>query len=364
MDIQARAVHLIFPSRGIQIASYLINILGIVGTTHFFSRRIANERFARFTIKDMTWARLLESYYGSQKHSDGILLFGVGLDQNGPACTAGIYTCILLYCASKVAVYIFLIERVHVVWSPRIGTRGRMRSPIYLLCLGVVALYAVVVIVMIVGRVRFLTEGDGQCFFGLKPYASYALFGYDMVISVVLTFMFLWPIMRAHFSNGPLKRLAVRTLIAGAVALATSSANALAMALIKQHEDGWLCLLCCSADIICNASAVFWVTRKSSEDDMSDNTRRDQESRFTSGRLTFRVPSSSTRNTFSRNFGKDGIEGVETQRSHGQATEVSVSDLIHSSSRGGVQVTITTETDGEGSLKEDFFSDGALQRGD
>ncbi|KAF5371933.1 hypothetical protein D9757_011486 [Collybiopsis confluens] len=238
MDVQARIVQVIFPSRGVQIATYLINVLGIVTSTHFSSRRLASfEKLSRSTIRQTAWSRLFVLLVLVVSWcffvSTGILLFGVGLRQNSPACTAGFYACLLPYCAFKLAVYAFLIKRVLVVWNHRIKRGRPLRITIYLLCIGTAALYVVMIAVTIIGRITFLRVGDGECFLGLKGYSSFVVFGSDLIVSIVLTSMFLWPIMGAHLSNGPLKRLARRTLIAGIVALATSSANALAMALVR-----------------------------------------------------------------------------------------------------------------------------------
>ncbi|KAF5345422.1 hypothetical protein D9757_013478 [Collybiopsis confluens] len=263
------------------------------------------------------------------------------------------------YASSKIAVYSFLVERVYVVWSPRIGGRGRLKSPVYIFSLIVVSLYAVVVILMIIGRVHFLRQGDGTCFMGLKTFSSYAILGYDMSISVIFTLMFLWPLLRAKLHSDRLKSVAVRTLIASAVALSSSSANTLGLAILKGREEGWLCLGSCSLDIICNASAVFWITRGSSQNDESTNRlTQAPESRLESGRIT------SHRNPLA---GRSTIESIEMQRNHHArpTADISVNDLFRTDApedaKSGVHVTVTTHTTHDESMKSGFFSDDAIR---
>ena len=92
---------------------------------------------------------------------------------------------------------VYLVEKVHLVWSPTAGSR-RLQSKIYLLCAVTVGLYAVVIVVMVIGklfrlfvftsaylsfrlgRVHLLRESDNLCIIGLKPYSSILLLGYDL----------------------------------------------------------------------------------------------------------------------------------------------------------------------------------------
>jgi hypothetical protein len=107
------------------------------------------------------------------------------------------FLCIVFYATSKVFIYLFLgelfvrrlawlilctAEKVHIVWS---NGKPRMRSPMYLVCVFAVSLYAVVAVVMIlgiywiprrlsrcavlisfpVGRIAEFRAGDGACQF-------------------------------------------------------------------------------------------------------------------------------------------------------------------------------------------------------
>jgi hypothetical protein len=54
--------------------------------------------------------------------------------------------------------------------------------------------------------------------------------------------------------------------LAALVALITSTVNMLILTLMHGEELGWVCLGSCSADVIVNALALFWVTTGSSDD--------------------------------------------------------------------------------------------------
>jgi len=135
-----------------------------------------------------------------------------------------------------------------------------LRSLVYLVCLATVCLYAAVIVVMLIGRINEFREGDGACVIGLKQTASLPLLSYDLYINVLLTALFLWPLLRSKLSNNRLRRLAARTFVASAMALTTSTANIALLTVMEGRELGWLCLASCGTDVIFNAAALFWLT--------------------------------------------------------------------------------------------------------
>ncbi|KAK7463462.1 hypothetical protein VKT23_006812 [Stygiomarasmius scandens] len=152
------------------------------------------------------------------------------------------------------------VEKVHVVWSSTPNT-PRLKSPVYLVGMGTIVLYTIVGIVMVIGRVSYLRQEDGYCFIGLKFYSSVALLSYDLYITLLLTGLFLWPLLRSSFTNSRLRSVALRTMISSSVALVMSTVNIAVLAAYHGNERGWMCLGCCTTDIIFNALALFWVTR-------------------------------------------------------------------------------------------------------
>ncbi|CAK5267120.1 unnamed protein product [Mycena citricolor] len=251
-----------FPSLGIQALITCLHVLGVTIVSCFISRRlILADGFSVRAVLQLPWARLctllifIDSYLFL--FASTLVIFGFGLQLNATSCAAGIYLCVLFYATSKILIYLFLTEKVYVVWDTG---RSRFRSPVFLVCFVTVALYLAIVLIMFFGRIEEFRPEDGACIIGLKPTASIPLLSYDLYINVLLTGLFMWPLLRSKHSSARLRRVATRTLIASAVALTTSTVNMTVLTLMHGRQFGWLCLACCSSDVIFNAGAIFWVT--------------------------------------------------------------------------------------------------------
>ncbi|EMD37287.1 hypothetical protein CERSUDRAFT_50496 [Gelatoporia subvermispora B] len=253
----------VFAAVGWRALSAVIHLLGVSILTHFFSRRITLQDVSSFSgIRNITWPRLLvlTTFFLSWSFlfSSGVVIGGVGLEYNQASCTLGIVNCIIFYASSKVSIYLFLLEKVHVVWSlnPR---AKRFRSPMYVACLTFVCIYGLVAISLMIGAIALLRP-DGACVIGLKRGPSITLLVYDLTINILFTALFLWPIYRARFRNARIRRVAVRTTWAAAVALTTSCVNILILTLMNGKQLGWICLTSCGTDVLINAAVLFWVT--------------------------------------------------------------------------------------------------------
>ncbi|TFK36647.1 hypothetical protein BDQ12DRAFT_686276 [Crucibulum laeve] len=253
---------MLFPSTGLQVLCALIHFIGLSVIAHCISRRVQHERLTYHGLKTMPWPRLSMILMFCDSwlflFSSGILVLGVGLELNKSVCTAAIYLCVIFYATSKFLVYAFLTEKVHVVWSPTVGTR-RFESPVYLTCLVTVALYCIVITLMMGGPIHEI-NADGACVIGMRRLASIPLLVYDLYVNVFLTFMFLWPLVRSKLLSSGVRRLAVRTFVAALVALTTSTVNMAVLIVLKGRELGWVFIGACGADVIVNAVAIFWVS--------------------------------------------------------------------------------------------------------
>ncbi|CAE6518330.1 unnamed protein product [Rhizoctonia solani] len=187
----------------------------------------------------------------------GVLVLGTGLSMDEMSCSLGIYACIALYVLSKILTYGFLIEKVHVVWGG--AHQPRLKSPIYRICLITVTPYAVVIVLMLLGRIAFI-RSDGACVIGLKRLASLTLLVYDLYINIFLTGLFIWPLARSKLINPRLKSVAMRTLVAAFAALTTSTLNIAILTVMDGRQLGWVCLGSCGTDVTINAIVLFWVT--------------------------------------------------------------------------------------------------------
>ncbi|KAJ6550330.1 hypothetical protein B0H19DRAFT_1265161 [Mycena capillaripes] len=251
-----------FPTAALQAVVASLHFMGVSILTFFISRRLPGDGLSsREAWARLTWARIcillvfLASYLFL--FSSGMLIFGVGLQVNATACAAGINICIVFYTSSKILIYAYLSEKVYIVWDTG---RSRLRSLVYLLCLATVCLYAAVIVVMLIGRIYEFREGDRACVIGLKLTASLPLLSYDLYINVLLTGLFLWPLLRSKLSNNRLRRLAARTFVASAIALTTSTVNIALLTVMDGRELGWLCLASCGMDVVFNAAVLFWLT--------------------------------------------------------------------------------------------------------
>ncbi|KAF9129430.1 hypothetical protein BGX30_013945 [Mortierella sp. GBA39] len=179
------------------------------------------------------------------------------------SCTISIFVCLSLYAASKIIIYLFLIEKVYVVSSV---TTTRKDTTLYRFNILLLTPYTIILVLMILNHVAVLDEND-QCFIGLKPLASIVLILYDIFISCWLTVLFIRPLMSTTSvlqgpSKGKLRQVARRTLIGSVIALILSSGNVFTLVYYRGYEDSVLCLLSCTLDVTLNACTVHWVTSR------------------------------------------------------------------------------------------------------
>ncbi|KAK0204982.1 hypothetical protein DFS33DRAFT_1258898, partial [Desarmillaria ectypa] len=244
---------LVFPSAGVQLLCSLVFFYRCSNPTHCLSRRTLTEDLTtwKFAVR-IPWPRLcrllifLDSWLFL--FSSGVLTFGVGLESHPTICAVAIYICVFFYSTSKLLVYCFLIEKVHLVWSPFRGVR-RLQSKVYILCAITVGMYTIDIAVMDIGE-SVLQEDGHVCIIGRKPFPLIFLLAYDLYITIFLTTLFLWPILRSSVANPRIKMAAIRTLIATAVALSqTSIINMVVLTSLRGHELGWVCLCSCGVDV-------------------------------------------------------------------------------------------------------------------
>jgi len=256
---------MVFPSVGMHVLSATIHFLGVSILAHLISRRAMLSGAS--TLRDVSWPSicvlliLIDSWLFI--FSSGLLILGFGLERNDVSCSMGILLCILFYGTSKLFIYIFLSERVYVVWQPTPQSR-RLQCKAYIGCIVALCGYGGVVGMLFYGRISFFGD-KGACYIGLKKSASITLLAYDFFVNAVLTGLFLWPVMRGAFLNSRVKRLAVRTLWSALIALTTSCVNILILTLMHGRQLGWVCLASCGTDVIVNALVVYWVTLQCSD---------------------------------------------------------------------------------------------------
>ncbi|KAF9579993.1 hypothetical protein BGW38_003532 [Lunasporangiospora selenospora] len=179
------------------------------------------------------------------------------------SCQLSIWTCIFLYASSKVVIYLFLVERVHVVTA--IGVT-RWNSRTYKFNLAFLSPYLAIMILAIVFRVATITP-EGHCNIGLLKPAAVPFIVYDILASTWLTGLFVHALLSStSMLQGPtkskLRDVARRTLVGSVFALVLSCANISTLVYFSGQERGLFCLASCTLDVTLNAITIHWVTSR------------------------------------------------------------------------------------------------------
>ncbi|KAG0243004.1 hypothetical protein B0O80DRAFT_445124 [Mortierella sp. GBAus27b] len=242
------------------IISLMVSLLSISLMSVLFGRKTAGTSIANINYARGLVISLYVVSWGFTTIAAVLTSTNVG---NITSCTISVLVCLSLYAASKIIIYLFLIEKVYVVSSV---TTRRKDTMLYRVNILLLTPYTIILVLMILNRVAVLDEED-YCFIGLKPTASVTLILYDIFISSWLTVLFIRPLMSTTSvlqgpSKGKLRQVARRTLIGSVVALILSSANVFTLVYYKGYEDSVLCLLSCTLDVTLNACTIHWVTSR------------------------------------------------------------------------------------------------------
>ncbi|KAJ4246864.1 hypothetical protein NW762_013416 [Fusarium torreyae] len=130
--------------------------------------------------------------------------------------------------------------------------------------------YVVVAVLNFIHRIARIT--NGECYIGMEKISMIPLIAFDFVINIYLTILFLIPLKNLYsFSNQPnghancrLRSLALRTFI-GACCTLTSSIINLTVVMVLNGEPGWVCLMCCSTDVLFSAIVIQWITSQDND---------------------------------------------------------------------------------------------------
>ncbi|KAI8342515.1 hypothetical protein BC941DRAFT_509415 [Chlamydoabsidia padenii] len=206
-------------------------------------------------------------------------------DNNIVSCTLGMMSCDFFYAGSKIAIYAWLIERVHLVTAVK---TTRMKTCQYKFHICLLFPYVIIFILMLTFRNIYI-EADGKCTIGLQYVASIPLLVYDFIFNCYLTWLFMSPLMsvgrnsRTDWKRSKLYRLARRTLVASVVCLTISFINVLLVVTSAGHQRGLICLTACTLDVTINVITVHWVTTNSGK---SKNHGTTQKNMHTADHMT------------------------------------------------------------------------------
>ena len=176
---------------------------------------------------------------------------------SGSACEVAILTCIFLYTATKGQIYIFFIERMHIVHKTPSQTRAQSGFYKFNVCL--LLPYVCVVVLMIIYRVSHVGE-DGTCHIGLRQESSLPLLVYDTFFSAYAVAVFVWPLFHSKALAGSkrLMRVAKKNIYGSVVSTVSSFLNIYWLYYQESHTaDG--CLMFCTIDVMVNVLVMNYL---------------------------------------------------------------------------------------------------------
>ncbi|KAF7732781.1 hypothetical protein EC973_000055 [Apophysomyces ossiformis] len=210
-------------------------------------------------------------------------------NNNIVSCTLGMLACDFFYAGSKIAIYAWLIERVHLVTAVK---TTRLKTCQYKFHIVLLCPYVIIFVLMLSFRNIYL-ETDGKCTIGLQPIASVPLLIYDFIFNLYLTWLFMRPLMnvgrnsRTDWKRSRLYRLARRTLVASIVCLMISFFNVLGVVITDGHQRGLVCLTLCTVDVTVNVVTVHWVTTSGSSSGGEGGHNKTHTADHVTGEMTF-----------------------------------------------------------------------------
>lgn len=140
-----------------------------------------------------------------------------------------------------------------------------MRTPLYLINLGLLVPYIGLIALMVNYRIALVNEAyPFHCTIGFQLPATAATLGYDALISLLYTGIFakyaLFPSTAQETAQqaSSLRLIAKRTIVATLVSLATTAINYCVLISLDGQERGLLASSICSLDITIVVCAVHW----------------------------------------------------------------------------------------------------------
>ncbi|KAF4544020.1 uncharacterized protein LTHEOB_6686 [Lasiodiplodia theobromae] len=266
--------------------------------------------------------------------ASAILQNGFGLLTSSD-CYGAAIVCLIFYIGSKVLLYLFLVERAHVIRAPY---KRRMSDKLWIFSMALVCLgFGAIATVSFVWPLSEISPVDGKCRIGLPRKVTIPMLTYDIAINIGFTVLFvylLWPLLSFHRKRSRrnywprsllqrgqrqpdieirendqirvdvgnqrlrrvLRRLVFKTVIGGFLIMIPTAANLTLLFEMKGHEPGWLCFTVCFLDVTWAIIIVHWLTVDPADLDSSiDN------SGSSAGPKHMRLTTSSELTSYSRN---------------------------------------------------------------
>lgn len=203
--------------------------------------------------------------------ASAVVTRGFGINESEGICEGAILLCLICYMTTKVLIYYFLVERAYIIRGSRLP---RMKTKLYVFnCFGMILPYLVIIVMNFVWRISYIND-SGVCIIGMQKIAMMPLITFDVVLNVYLTILFIIPLRQLysyqHNTNRALRTMALRTFL-GSCATLTSSVVNLTILMVLKGEPGWICLMCCNADILFCVLVLHWISQRESSNISSSN---------------------------------------------------------------------------------------------
>ncbi|KAF2447683.1 hypothetical protein P171DRAFT_354953 [Karstenula rhodostoma CBS 690.94] len=211
-----------------------------------------------------------------------VMVAGQGL-YNYRLCFGATWICLILYTVAKFVIYVFLVERIHVVRAPFVR---RSRDWLYLSCLVLMSVsFLAVAVNAYLSPIIIMEADDGRCHMGIPGKASIPFMSVDIVVDVVLTSVFIYllrPVVKMHGLNKThvvrvpkspilgreeevhgtamrksIRKLLWKSLIGSLLIMIPTIANMIQFYIMQGRELALICLTLCTLDGKCDCLSVY-----------------------------------------------------------------------------------------------------------
>ncbi|KAI5361532.1 hypothetical protein Slin15195_G126470 [Septoria linicola] len=244
----------------VEVVSLTLSLVAITLICFFIWERLKDTQVKHHSIASVT---CLLSYASSLLFIVAVTsLTHLRLEPTHSVCDAIVVVCITLHSISKIAEFLFLIERLYIIsWT----SKPRHRSLQYILGCGLLILpYTAFTGATIYFRYAN-TFGTNICVIGIQFAAIMAIMSGEVAAQIYLTLRFLGPLFTVHRSiKGlvqPLRQMIRRTCIASAITLAFNIAASISIAIWQGTEPAYLCCLSCKANVLVASCMLYWMSR-------------------------------------------------------------------------------------------------------
>mmetsp|Transcript_9121 Transcript_9121/g.13730 ORF Transcript_9121/g.13730 Transcript_9121/m.13730 type:complete len:356 (-) Transcript_9121:201-1268(-) len=172
------------------------------------------------------------------------------------ACEVSIFLCIFLYASSKIQIYLFLVEKSHLVQNNRVR---RSDSNLYKLNVMLLLPYIGVLVLMVIYRINKV-DSQGHCVIGLYEESSIPLLIYDTVFSVYMLTLFLYPLLAVpSLKSSSTGKYAKKNLVGATISTVSSFVNIFTIYASHGSLRGHECLFYCLCDVFVNVVVLNWL---------------------------------------------------------------------------------------------------------